>query len=421
MLSQVVVDETNRTRQFAYAFDCGSVNREHLEQGLSTCSAGVLDLLFISHLDADHVNGVDALTARMQVDAVVLPCLDALQITAIACEAIDDAGVRGTIREFIKNPALWFSERGVKRIFYIRRDGGDGTVPPFIPNPDGLPNDPMRISTRDERLSYAIYSNRVSVAKGPKAAGVEVLTLGEDIAFATDVGTVPAGLPFWVLIPYVHPFSPDDLGVFRRAVSDLIRVPDSSDVAASTFTRRLLAILSDETMRKQLKVCYHILSSDNNKPSLSLYAGPYLFGSSSQGRRIHVSSTDDRFWPHHHEAGLRVPPRSSYSTDQLAAWLTTGDSNLSGSSTRSAWMNRYGKLLDTVRVFVLPHHGSNSSLHDDVIDRLDHAIMVACAASDREHHPHPRLLRRIDSFGNAVWQVSENPDTDYSLNVTFKI
>lgn len=34
MLSQVVVDETNRTRQFAYAFDCGSVNREHLEQGL---------------------------------------------------------------------------------------------------------------------------------------------------------------------------------------------------------------------------------------------------------------------------------------------------------------------------------------------------------------------------------------------------
>lgn len=71
-----------------------------------------MDLLFISHLDADHVNGVDALTARMQVDAVVLPCLDALQITAIACEAIDDAGVRGTIREFIKNPALWFSERG---------------------------------------------------------------------------------------------------------------------------------------------------------------------------------------------------------------------------------------------------------------------------------------------------------------------
>lgn len=45
------------------------------------------------------------------------------------------------------------------------------------------------------------------MAKGPKAAGVEVLTLGEDIAFATDVGTVPAGLPFWVLIPYVHPFS----------------------------------------------------------------------------------------------------------------------------------------------------------------------------------------------------------------------
>ena len=36
----------------------------------------------------------------------------------------------------------------------------------------------------------------------------------------------------------------------------------------------LLGVLSDETRRRQLKTCYSILSTDHNKPSLSLYSGP---------------------------------------------------------------------------------------------------------------------------------------------------
>lgn len=91
---------------FTYAFDCGSLNREHFEQGLSFCSPGKIDVLFVSHLDADHINGIDALMAHMQVDTVVLPCLDALHMTMIACEAIGSAGIRMSVHAFLAELSL---------------------------------------------------------------------------------------------------------------------------------------------------------------------------------------------------------------------------------------------------------------------------------------------------------------------------
>lgn len=82
-------------RRFHFVFDCGSINKEHLRESLNEIETRALDILFISHLDADHVNCIDMLLERMTVETVVLPCLDPLQVTAIVCESLNGSGMTG--------------------------------------------------------------------------------------------------------------------------------------------------------------------------------------------------------------------------------------------------------------------------------------------------------------------------------------
>jgi len=45
-----------------WVYDCGSNQQDRLsEEILSVAAQGPIDLLFLSHLDSDHVNGVDRL------------------------------------------------------------------------------------------------------------------------------------------------------------------------------------------------------------------------------------------------------------------------------------------------------------------------------------------------------------------------
>jgi beta-lactamase superfamily II metal-dependent hydrolase len=75
-------------------------------------------------------------------------------------------------------------------------------------------------------------------------------------------------------------------------------------------------------------------------------------------------------------------------------------------------------LLNEVEVFILPHHGSNRSIHDEVIKRLKGSMMLACAATGRDTHPHLLLLGRLHMYDQCVWQVSEDAESGYILNVT---
>ena len=49
--------------RLSVVFDCGSFNREALQEGIESIEADVVDILFISHLDADlddaHFSGTE--------------------------------------------------------------------------------------------------------------------------------------------------------------------------------------------------------------------------------------------------------------------------------------------------------------------------------------------------------------------------
>jgi len=398
------IDVTNRPTPFTFCFDCGSVNSEHFASGLEAVEANRLDILFISHLDADHVNGIDKLTAKLTVDTVVLPCLDALQATVVACQALDQGSYSWTLASLLRDPEGWFGQRGVKRIVFVKRDGGDTDeqAEPFDPGPDRRrPEGVLKVRSPSDQ-TYEIRSKRSTKRTARKGAVVVescVLDPATEIEVMSGVNNAESGLPLsWLLLPYVHPFAAMTLEAFRDAVRKVMQIPGGTDLASASFRARLLKALVDPVSRETLKCCYAVLSKDNNKPSLSLYSGPY------PDRHLE--------WTTYFAASDRtVRGRTP------AGWLSTGDANLRKRETRDPWLRRLDKLLLRVRVFVLPHHGSDASIHPLVTGRLDNALMVACAAAGRQHHPHPALVSRLRMVGQAIIQVSEQQTSEVSLSV----
>lgn len=98
---------TMQGKPLRWVYDCVSNKRDALRREIKTvaCGAG-LDILFRSHLDNDHVGGVDELLAQVKVREVVLPCIDE------AVEKIKD----GTM-------AWYFYDTGEAKL--VRRDPGD--------------------------------------------------------------------------------------------------------------------------------------------------------------------------------------------------------------------------------------------------------------------------------------------------------
>jgi len=396
---------------FTYAFDCGSLNREHFEQGLPFCSPGKIDVLFISHLDADHINGIDALMAYMQIDTVILPCLDALHVTMIACEAIGPSGIRMSVQTFLADPAQWFAVRGVKRVLHLQRGSSDETLP-FNPDNEETPDsEPLgRHEKPDQAIHCTIHSMGSSIADSEATEDIVVETLGEHTVL-----TISNYKPLWSLVPYVHPFPEDVIESFRQAVGKMLpQVFTKRSICSKSFTKRLIEVLADKEQRKALKRCYAILSSDNNKPSLSLYSGAHL------GVRTNTSidRTDTQsVWRRNRSAHMRVWPGTRHPQEGAGSWLSTGDANLQSPETRKPWLERYRNVMRDLDVLVLPHHGSNRSIDAEVLAHSGDAILLVCAANGRAKHPHPSLLSRLRIREKAVWQVSEDTESVYTLQV----
>ena len=421
MFCEVAVEQPfGQVSRLTVAFDCGSINREHLRQGIETLDREELDILFISHLDADHVNGIDLLLDQTKVNTVVLPCLDPLTTTAVVCSSLNAGGMTGDFRSFLVNPVTWFAQRGVGRVIFVPRglDSDNGPLP-FSPNDQGPPSGFVGDQPRQDKGRLPIHVTGDG-QQGPKeqstpAGKVLVQTLRAECALTVDLGIRGSMQQLsWLLLPYVHPFPEARVKAFVEAVKSTLKIPDGEGLATPAFKKKLLDALKEERTRTKLKECYALLSRNNNKPSMSLYSGPYPnLGGLEDGLYCHMRHGQDVHFSRRFD-------QSSYYwrfNKSQHGWLTTGDADLSSKGTREAWLRRYEMLLEHVVVFVLPHHGSNSSIHDRVITQVQGALAVACAADGRVHHPHPILKERLALHSMALCQVSERIDSQLSFTL----
>lgn len=116
---------------FSFVYDCGTDSAPfYLKQEIQSFklllrSTGIpnekrLDMLIISHLHDDHVNGLEYLLDDVKVDTVVMPYIDdgLKSLPLIECASNSDF-----LRTFYLNPVEWLASRGVRRILLLGAEG----------------------------------------------------------------------------------------------------------------------------------------------------------------------------------------------------------------------------------------------------------------------------------------------------------
>ncbi len=173
------------------------------------------------------------------------------------------------------------------------------------------------------------------------------------------------------------------LNDFRKALRDAF----GSRGRAVTL-KQVLREAKNREGRDKLRRCYDTLWVNHNLVSMSLYSGPYT--KPHNRGHIWINKTAQRYVLH-------------------GGWLSTGDANLGSHSRRTSLLNYYGRLLDFINVFVVPHHGSASYFHID-LPKAFPAMELAVAAAGRNPYGHPHSHVH-DAFHNCAQFIntSENP------------
>lgn len=402
---------------FTYVYDCGSerkktVGRE-IENYVNCNDYAKLDILFLSHLDADHVNGIDQLLTLRRTETVVLPYLSPACRFYLIAKADSDGSMSGESLSLLCDPTRWLADRGVERVVYVTSSPpGDEppnwTVPPRSP-PSGqgvdleselLPRGKVtdfskRIGTIDwEKLHLG--DTQPQPGRSRKKLTVQVVPCTQAIPLMC-----PATWPAltWQFITYVHPESSESLNHFKSLVRKLM--PSRNFSLGSRFElnqQRLQVVLQNPRERKALKACYSAFQSNHNLVSMSLYSGPII--TVPVDIQYRVEGPNWGRWFGQHEIVRR-------GSNIAVGWLGTGDSDFLNEERRIQFLHHYGSLADHISTLVLPHHGSKHNFHEDIL-RFGEKSIVAVGKRNKYGHPDAEVLAR---HNRPLLRTTEDAET----------
>lgn len=366
---------------YRWIYDCGSDQRTSLDREIAVVSSqGPVDCLFISHLDNDHVEGVDRLLSTTTVGEVVIPYLDNVDKIVAAAHAMTTSSATGNYLTLLSDVEGWFRQRGVERLIVI--GSGDDSAEPSVPEP---PLAPVGDGIREGPLVGKWYSPHQPITDKSSITTRHLNGASQAVSSRN-------GFLNWIFSPYAHRPSPIQKRLFKKA----LHAEFGLSYHSSKF---LLGVLEDRSRRHKLRSCYEEIWSNHNLVSMSLYAGPL------------TKRASDRF-------DVRSP--YSFSRLEAAGWLLTGDMHLNVNRRRERFFSFYEWLAPNVGVFSLPHHGSDLNFDASVISKFPNAYRYIAAYGRNSYgHPGPITKRMVTGAGRHFVPVTENPRTElrweYSL------
>jgi hypothetical protein len=365
--------------RFHWVYDCGSNQTEALNREIALVAArGDVDCLFLSHLDSDHINGIDRLLMATRVKEVILPYLNDLNRLVAAVHDDANGVLSGGFLTFLGDIEGWFGARGVERVTYImpRDDDGEDGGGPELPRSDGGGEGKGPIQAKWQGTPKAPPTDLNDKADQSAEIAVQLYETTTPLTLSTASGKIE-----WLLLPYAHRPSDAKLLAFREAMDCRF---------GPKYPACLKSLLSDPAIRAKVRECYDQIWSDHNLVSMALYAGPRDSGPWG-GECLHHPG-----WWHHHRHGHTV------------GWLGTGDMHLNVTRRRNAMLNHYQQVLDQVNVFNLPHHGSHRNFHASLPAAMPNMIQCVAAAGPNGYgHPSDAVKQAIQSVGREFFQVSD--------------
>lgn len=391
-----------------YIYDCGSDNSEPRKMEIKHYleeSSDTLDVLFLSHLDRDHVNGLGQLLLGIATNTVVLPYLSTFERLLLVSSALDDGVLDREQLGLVADPTAWLIGMGVNNIIYI--DGSEDQdplpvspdLPPF--NPDRHAFRPAPDDTNTDLVRLEIDLDRLEPFR--IAPGVRVYRVPHDqYLLVRD----QSSLVDWCFLTFVHPERELER-TFRKKVEELLGVslPPDGQGGPPSLTQLIAPFLRTRAQRSKLAQCYTAINKDRNLTSMSLYSGPF---NNYPRARFHYE--------------LEEPTRARRPLQGETGgcgWLATGDANLSIKERAEHFNAHYAQVRGKVLTFGVPHHGSRYSWNDAILPP-NCKFCTLCAAKKNNHgHPHDEVTVPIRRARRKVYCVSDSSDDFLTEAITF--
>ena len=383
-----------------------------------------LEILFVSHLHADHINGLDRLLGYKAPSVVVLPYLDIEDLASIVLRDVENGRLSANYRSYIRDPVGWWHNRGVKTVIFIEPGQGGGEAPPDGPMPDLPIVGGARVAPREwdyteplVRLAAVLRKPLGSIP--PDLEEADPAPVDPDIrklrqpAILAGPGSLfrlewkhASGDEWrsgdWCLVPYVHPVEDAQRTEFRSAIQAHLEAAGASPVE---FREKLLnELVSSKQARRLIEVYGDHFPRDHNAVSMSLFSGPEV----KQRRQTAIYNWQTNWRPSERDMAHRDVSAPS-------GWLGTWDSMLKQRKRRLPWRHFYSKFDSNIGALTLPHHGSIHNFDEEILAwaELQYAIATTVEAEARIADLE-KTLEIVEEAGKSGIIVDDEPITSVS-------
>jgi hypothetical protein len=352
---------SERHNQFNVVYDCGAMPLSTYSKELVSkvfSDKEVIDVLFISHFDYDHVSAIGTLIKSVKsIRRVVLPLLDEQHKNVLI--NINRALSQNIIK-LIGNPESFFGKD--TEIIYIKEA-----------------NDPKE--ERLEEINNRFYDFR------------ELSHLKDDISGRIEIDS-GAKLNFggsfrWVFVPYNY----RNINRSTQLEHELKKANFDVEMLRDDPVYTLKEVTTPSS-RKELKKAYSRVDGNVNENSMLLYSGPEHEGPDEHWC-ICNEFEDDLCWPHF--------------GDCRAGCIYTGDGDLNKIQLDVI----YSQFIKNIGVIQIPHHGSKHSFSIESLHEFWPSVICPISFGSKNNYGHPaaEVVNTLSMHGNSPIMVNEQPSS----------
>lgn len=329
-------------------YDCGSNNKNVLKRAIPGCFTkdAEIDILFISHFDSDHVNGIATLKNNYRIKTVILPLVRPLDKIILKIYNYASKGKRAyqETRLLIENPKVFFKSRN-----------NDTKVILVLP-------------TEESRGEFVRNAKSLNEFQSEK-----IIDSYQGINFKE-----------WIYIPFNYQ-EEARMAEFKYALEEEgITIKDWND-----------NLFNDDEIINKIKRAYNRLPGEINGNSLMLYSGAF---------ELNTHSIYGCQYPEIHPLCFR------YCIRNLDGCLYLGDADLNESEMFRTLKDTLHPYTQRIGLIQIPHHGSKDNFNSEILNlnTNNRHYVLSYGTQNQYGHPSHYVASSVLSTGKYLAMVNEN-------------
>jgi hypothetical protein len=400
-----------RFKNFSFVYDCGAIGEDdilihEIEDFKLTLHSDTLNMLILSHLDDDHVNGVKSLLENLKCKRIYLPYLTPIERLYVSIsQGPKDVKDLDVYLDFITDPAahlLSFDSSKIEKIVFIKGNSEDKYTPsdlkPINPETD---ND-NEFDDRLEEVPENEFTSEMKQLKNSHKVKID-FKKGNNSVMALNI---------WEFYFYNEPAKLSRITELEQAIDNIYNI----QVGEELTQEQLVEILNQRDNLKLLRIKFRSFFRSTNKTGLVVQHKPLNFKNSF----LHTNLVDYHFthyFSHVHSSPNHLFSNQHKHRNTACITLLTGDICL-----KQIENSLYIKdNLKNVNVFQVPHHGSSTGWEPEFLNNLNPrgrtSAVINFGFGNKYGHPKPNVLRDLDCESFPIRFCNQFEDFKYYIRL----